>query len=46
MTRYRGGGSVGSIGLIGPLRMDYARLIPRVEYFAGALGRILEELTE
>ncbi len=46
VTRYRGGGSVGSIGLIGPLRMDYARLIPRVEYFAGALGRILEELTE
>ena len=46
VTRYRGGGSVGSIGLIGPLRMDYAGLIPRVEYFAGALGRILEELTE
>ena len=46
VTRYTGGNSTGSIGVIGPMRMDYARLIPRVEYFAGALGRILTELME
>lgn len=46
VTRYQGGHSAGSIGVIGPLRMDYAQLIPRVEYFAGALGRVLTELME
>ncbi|MBQ8752185.1 MAG: heat-inducible transcription repressor HrcA [Clostridia bacterium] len=46
VTRYQGGHSTGSIGVIGPLRMDYAQLIPRVEYFAGALGRVLTELME
>jgi len=26
--------------------MDYARWIPRIEYLAGAMGRILSELAE
>jgi heat-inducible transcriptional repressor len=33
---------LGSIGVIGPTRMDYARVIPLVEYTAAAIGRILE----
>jgi len=34
----------GKIGIIGPLRMDYAVAIPRLEYFAKAVGRALNEL--
>ena len=36
--------SAGSIGLIGPLRMNYSEAIPRLEYFAEAVGRLLSEL--
>jgi heat-inducible transcriptional repressor len=40
---YRQGESaMGSIGLIGPVRMDYSRVIPLVEYTAHLLSSILE----
>lgn len=45
LTRYTmGGGGNGSLGLIGPLRMDYADTIPQLEYFAKAVGRLLTEM--
>jgi transcriptional regulator of heat shock response len=34
---------VGSIGLIGPVRMDYSRVIPLVEYAAGLLTTMFED---
>lgn len=34
----------GTIGIIGPVRMNYAEAIPRIEYFANAIGRLLNEL--
>lgn len=34
----------GTIGIIGPVRMNYAETIPRIEYFANAIGRLLSEL--
>lgn len=44
VTRYRIGGEVaGSIGVIGPMRMDYARLLSHMEYFADRLGRLLTD---
>ena len=46
VARYAGGNSSGSIGVIGPLRMDYARWIPRIEYLAGAMGRILSDWSD
>lgn len=47
ITRYAlGDASSGAIGLIGPLRMDYAATIPRLEYFAKSVGRLLTELLE
>lgn len=47
VTRYTlGDGSTGAIGLIGPLRMDYASAIPRLEYFANSVGRLLTELLD
>lgn len=45
VTRYTmSGGGNGSIGLIGPLRMDYADTIPQLEYFAKAVGRLLTDM--
>ena len=43
--RYYGGGqTAGWIGVIGPTRMNYARLIPYIDYFAGAVGNMLKEV--
>lgn len=42
--RYYGGGqTAGWIGVVGPTRMNYARLIPYVDYFADAVGNMLKE---
>ena len=32
---------VGVMGIIGPTRMNYARIIPMVDYTARAIGRLL-----
>ncbi len=37
-----GDAAMGSIGLIGPVRMDYSRVIPLVEYTARVLSSVLE----
>ena len=34
-------GPAGRVGIVGPIRMDYSRVIPLVEYTAGALSRSL-----
>ena len=45
VTRYTlGGHPDGSIGIIGPVRMNYAAAIPRLEYFAKAVGKLLDEI--
>lgn len=36
----------GVIGIVGPSRMNYADVIPRIEFFAGAVGRLMGELFE
>ncbi len=47
VTRYSlGDRGEGLIGIIGPARMDYATAMPRVEYFAASVGRMLGELFE
>ena len=38
-----GDSSMGSIGLIGPVRMDYSRMIPLVEYTANLLTVLFEK---
>jgi heat-inducible transcriptional repressor len=40
-TRYQIGDQTGTIGLIGPRRMDYARMAPLVEYVAKAMSNAL-----
>ncbi len=43
-SRYRiGDDSFGIIGLIGPLRMDYAKLIPHLQYFSDMLGKLIND---
>ncbi len=32
---------VGAVGVIGPTRIDYARIIPMVDYTAKVIGRIV-----
>jgi len=45
LTRYSlGDHADGALGIIGPLRMDYAATIPRLEYFAKAVGRLLSDM--
>ena len=47
ITGYSQGGMAdGSIGIIGPLRMDYAATIPQIEYFAQTVSRLLGELNK
>lgn len=44
VSKYRiGEDSIGAIGLFGPVRMDYARLIPHLEYFSGMLSKMLSD---
>lgn len=45
VTRYSSGPyRDGTLGLIGPLRMDYAQTIPRLEYVAQTVSRLLTAL--
>lgn len=37
----RDGEVLGTLGVIGPVRMNYSRIIPLVDYTAGLLGRVL-----
>lgn len=42
---YREGEQVGLVGVLGPLRMNYARIIPLVEHTARMLSKELDELS-
>lgn len=45
VTRYSPDGKQsGTIGLIGPVRMDYAEAIPQLEYMARTMERLMAEL--
>lgn len=37
---------VGSIGIIGPLRMDYARIIPNLKFISETVGNVLSVIIE
>jgi len=40
---YRDGRRAGAVGVVGPRRMDYRRIVPVVEYIGDSLTRMLEE---
>ncbi len=39
-------GAIGTLGVIGPMRMDYSQVIPIVDFTAQLVSRILEQETE
>ncbi len=44
ISRYQiGDDSFGIIGLVGPVRMDYAKLIPHLQYFSDMLGKLIND---
>jgi heat-inducible transcriptional repressor len=43
-TYHQRGVALGTLGLIGPKRMDYSRMIPLVDFTAKAVGAKLEEM--
>jgi heat-inducible transcriptional repressor len=40
--REAGGNIVGVVGVIGPTRLNYARIVPMVDFTAQALGRLMK----
>lgn len=47
VSRFKiGDKNAGAVGIIGPVRMDYARLVPHLKYFTETLGRLLSETLE
>lgn len=47
ISRYRiSGQDGGSIGIIGPIRMNYKKLIPSIRYLTGIVGKLLSEVYE
>ncbi len=47
ISRYMiGGRDGGSIGIIGPTRINYSKLIPSIKYLTGMVGKLLSEVYE
>jgi heat-inducible transcriptional repressor len=41
---FRGGRRAGALGVVGPRRMDYGRIVPMVEFIGDTLTRMLDEV--
>lgn len=47
VAKYRiGSDNLGALGVIGPVRLDYSKIIPHLEYFAETLGKLLSDAFE
>ena len=47
ISRYKiGDGATGAIGIIGPTRMNYSKLIPSIQYLSDIVSKILSEVYE
>ena len=47
LSQYRLGNiDAGALGIIGPVRLDYAKLIPYIEYFSDSVSKLLTEIAE
>lgn len=45
LSRYHsGGGASGWVGVVGPTRMNYSRIIPYIEYYSTAVGRLMSSI--
>lgn len=45
-TIKRGGSTVGAIGILGPCRMDYSRVVTMIDHLAGQIAAMLDEDAE
>ena len=39
----KGDKTAGSLGIIGPVRLDYAKIIPYIEYFTNKISDLISE---
>ena len=39
----KGGKTAGSLGVIGPMRLDYAKIIPYIEYLTDRITNLISE---
>ena len=39
----KGNKTAGSLGVIGPMRLDYAKIIPYIEYFTQKISEMLTD---
>ena len=39
----KGDKTMGSLGIIGPMRLDYSKIIPYIEYFTQKITSLLSE---
>ena len=47
ISRYRiGGGATGAIGIIGPTRMDYSKIISGLKYLSDIVSAVLSDVYE
>ena len=47
VSKYRKSGkNVGSLGVIGPMRLDYAKVIPYIEYFSQKITDLISDTSE
>ena len=47
LSQYRLGNiDAGALGIIGPVRLDYAKFIPYIEYFSDSVSKLLTEYAE
>lgn len=44
IASYGGESELGRLAVIGPTRMSYERILPSVEYLAGQIGKIMQEM--
>lgn len=42
----KGDKTAGALGVIGPMRLDYAKIIPYIEYFTQKISDLISEDTE
>ena len=44
IASYGGESELGRLAVIGPTRMSYERILPSVEYLAGQIGKIMQDM--
>lgn len=46
LSKYGSGHPMGSFGVIGPIRLDYAKIIPYIEYFSESVSNMIDKMLQ